>query len=251
MSRKVHVQLELPKLDKNGQRRGGKRKGAGRKAPAGCRPSEKHEKRLPLRANQPVHVTLRVVAAVADLRKRHVYHALRDAMIATFDKDDFHIIHISIQHGHIHMLVEASDEKRLARGMQGFESVAAKEINKAITRRSGKERKGRVFADRYHPQIIRTPTQARHALGYVLNNWRKHREDRDQLAQTWLVDPFSNAISFPGWKELDHTPWMRRPRVIYVPLPVWKPRSWLLWTGWKRGGELSARDIPGASRPNA
>ncbi len=249
MSRKVHLQLELPRLDKNGQRRGGKRKGAGRKAPAGCRPSEKHKKRLPLRANQPVHVTLRVVTAVADLRKRHIYHALRDAMIATFEKDDFHVVHISIQHDHIHMLVEASDEKRLARGMQGFGSAAAKAINRAISKRSGKERKGRVFADRYHPQIIRTPTQARHALSYVLNNWRKHREDRDDLARTWLVDPFSSAISFPGWRELDNTPWMWKPRDSYDPLPVWKPRSWLLWIGWKRAGQISARDIP--SRANA
>ena len=41
--RTKHVQLELLKLDKNGQRRGGKRAGAGRK-PTG-RPSEKHKKR--------------------------------------------------------------------------------------------------------------------------------------------------------------------------------------------------------------
>ena len=245
------LQFELPKLDKNRQRRGGKRKGAGRKAKPGCRPSERHKKRLPLRANEPVHVTLRVVAAVADLRKRHLYHALRDAMITTFGKDDFRIVHISIQHGHVHMLVEASDEKRLWRGMQGFESVAAKEINRAISKCVGKTRKGRVFADRYHPQIIRTPTQARHALSYVLNNWRKHREDRVDFARGWLVDPYSSGISFPGWTELDGTPWMWKPREGYDPLPVYQPKTWLLRVGWKRVGPISARDIPASSRVDA
>ena len=41
-ARKVHVQLSLLALDKNGQRRGGKRRGAGRPK-KGLRASERHK----------------------------------------------------------------------------------------------------------------------------------------------------------------------------------------------------------------
>ena len=66
----------------------------------------------------------------------------------------------------------------------------------------GKRRRGKVFEDRFHAEIIETPRQARHALAYVLNNWRKHREDHAAFAKTWRVDPFSSGICFPDWKSL-------------------------------------------------
>lgn len=43
------------------------------------------------------------------------------------------------------------------------------------------------FCDRYHDEVVSTPRQARHALAYVLNNWRKYREDRDDQARAWLA----------------------------------------------------------------
>jgi hypothetical protein len=58
-----------------------------------------------------------------------------------------------------------------------------------------------VFTDRFHHQIIETPRQARHALAYVLNNWRKHREDQSPLTGKWNVDAFSTVPLFTGWQE--------------------------------------------------
>lgn len=62
-------------------------------------------------------------------------------------------------------------------------------------------RRGTVFPDRFHQEIITTPKQARHALAYVLNNWRKHGEDRWEFATGWNVDPYSTGAHFDGWKE--------------------------------------------------
>ena len=45
------------------------------------------------------------------------------------------------------------------------------QINKTL------ERTGKVFQFRYHRVDITTPRQMRCALAYVLNNWRRHRED--------------------------------------------------------------------------
>ena len=199
--RKVHRQLELPKLDKNDQHRGGKRTGAGR-PPKGSRSSQPHKKRPRIGPRHVIHVTLRVADDVAQLRKRDAYHAIRNAMVTSWAKNAetarFHIVHVSIQHGHIHLLVEADNQHVLARGVQGFEIAAAKELNRAASKRLGKRRKGKVFPDRYHAEVITKPTQANRALSYVLNNWRKHREDRGPVERTWVIDPFSSASNFPG-----------------------------------------------------
>src|SRR6478609_11669936 len=83
--RKRHKQLALPKLDKNGQRRGGARIGAGRKPRDGMKRTRRavpHKARLLGKARFPRHVVLRVVPKIGSLRKRHLYAALRIATIA-------------------------------------------------------------------------------------------------------------------------------------------------------------------------
>jgi hypothetical protein len=146
------------------------------------------------------------------------------------------------------LLVEAEDKLALARGMQGFQISAARHINTALRTDPYHRRRGPVFTDRYHLVVITSPTQARHVLAYVLGNWRKHREDQHGLPATWLIDPFSSACSFPGWKELQATklPWQLPP--TYEPLVVSPPRSWLLREGWKLGGAISVRAVPSRAR---
>jgi REP element-mobilizing transposase RayT len=244
-SNQLEMTAIVRKRDKNGQFRGGRRPGAGRR-PKGKRSSEPHKKRPALKASRPVHVTLRIAADISSLRTRHLYHAIRWAMIATFTHERFRIVHISIQREHMHMLVEADDAESLSAGMQGFEISAAKLINAAITERTGTKRRGQVFPDRYHAEIITCPTQARNALSYVMNNWRKHDEHRGKLARRWKLDPFSSAVNFPDWIERADDPWMWATRRTYERLPTWRPRTWLLWKGYLRGGPpISYAEIPG------
>ncbi len=56
-------------------------------------------------------------------------------------------------------------------------------------------RKGAVFTHRYHATALTTPTQTRNALAYVLNNWRRHNEDKRGHAQA------ATALdrTRPGW----------------------------------------------------
>ncbi|HEX7843561.1 MAG TPA: transposase [Kofleriaceae bacterium] len=191
---------------------------------------------------------MRIVPAVGSLRRRKMYKAMRDASITAALRERFRIVHISLQRTHVHMLVEAEAKAVLARGMQGFLISAARNINTALG--DGKRRRrGKVFAERYHLEVITSPTRARHALAYVLCNWRKHGEDREGLPSTWLVDPFSSGIVFPDWQELQDKAWMWPIRETYDPLVVFRPRTWLLSEGWKRvGGPISARDVPSQRR---
>jgi len=225
--------------------RGGRRKGAGR-PPRGPRSSERHKARPVHDRRHPVHVTLRVVADVASLRRRDMYLQLREATIVTARREDFRIVHLSIQRNHLHLLVEADHKEALSRGMQGFSISAARRVNAAITARTGVRRSGKVVADRFHARPLTSPRAVRHALAYVLNNYRRHGEDRAGVARTWKADPFSSGPLFFGWKELEGSPVLWPLRPTYQPLIVLRPQTWLLAKGWQHHHPLiSTREVPG------
>jgi REP element-mobilizing transposase RayT len=150
---------------------------------------------------------MRIAPGVGSLRRRKLYKAMREATITAAMRERFRIVHLSLQRDHVHMLVEADHKTALARGMQGFQISAARNINTALGD-GVRRRRGEVFADRYHVEVITSPTQAHHSIRYVLLNWRKHGEDRDGQASTWLIDPFSSGILFPDWAELQDKAWM-------------------------------------------
>jgi len=229
------------------KKRGGKRRGAGR-PPKGDRAGSPHKERPYLHARNPVHVVLRVVSSVGSLRRRLAYHAIREATLTTARREDFRIVQISIQRTHLHLLVEANDKRALAAGMQGFQISAAKHLNAAISKgRPGPRRRGAVFPDRYHAEIITSPTQARHALRYIMSNWRKHREDLASPMSTWTIDWFSSAAMFPDWQEYgDEEGFLWRGPPTYDPLMVRRPQTWVLREGWKKCGSISCRDVPSA-----
>jgi REP element-mobilizing transposase RayT len=189
-----------------------------------------------------VHVSLKVVPEVGRLRKPKAYRALRAAAARVLGRGDFRIVHVSIQHNHVHLLVEADDRMALARGMQAFETAAARRLNRALGRARGK-----VFLHRYHATMLTTPKQVRHCLSYVLNNWRRHREDLRGAAQRRAhLDPYSTAIRFDGWLGVDGT--FPIPDG-YEPLPTSPPTVWLLTTGWRRHGPMDCREVPGPLQP--
>jgi REP element-mobilizing transposase RayT len=223
------------------KKKGGKREGAGRPK-TGTRRDPLHRTRPEVTRHQPQHVTLRVVNGLGRLRRRTVYHAVRKAMQRSLERKNFRVCHVSLQHNHLHFIVEADSKLALERGMQGLAISAAKRINALSARR-----KGKVFQFRFHATRIGSPRQARNALAYVLNNWRRHREDQvNRNAATAAVDPYSSAVRFDGWKEqaLAVLPPGFNPNA-FVPLPVAAPKSWLLTVGWKRHGPISVFETPG------
>jgi REP element-mobilizing transposase RayT len=223
---------------------GGKRPGAGRK-PKGKMPGARHDARPEHDPRHPVHVTLRVVGSASGLRRKDTYLALREATIVTAKREDFRIVQMSIQRDHIHLLVEAESKKALSNGVRGFSISAARQINKAITARGGDRRTGRVIADRYHARPLTSPRAVRNALAYTLCNWRHHGEDRAPFARTWKVDPFSSGAVFFDWKELEDSPVLWPLPPTYLPLIVFRPRTWLLQHWHQFHPLISVREVPG------
>ena len=199
-----------------------RRKGAGR-PPRGPRSSERHKVRPALDPRQPQHVVVRIVGGLR-LRRRAGWRAVRHAMGVVLRRHDFRVCHASIQATHVHFVVEADDRMALARGMQALQIACARRFNRLL------RRKGPLFSDRYHPRALATPTEVRHAVRYVLDNWRHHGEHRDAGPEV-RIDPYSSAASF--------APWNPRPPSETHPhrerLPVVMPSTWLLSIGWRRG----------------
>jgi REP element-mobilizing transposase RayT len=217
-------------------RRGGKRAGAGRpKLPHNH--DAPHRRRPSLSPRHPVHVVLRSGPWMPRLRSGVMYRALRRVLARYLGRDGFRIVHISIQQNHLHLLVEASDRRALTAGMQSLAINAARALN-ATDGRCGK-----VFAHRYHATQIRTPWHARHALAYVLNNWRRHREDvKTAKTRSAELDPYASGFAFSGWAQRTRVP------IEYTPLPVSPPATSLLAFDWQQFGLIDLFETPGPVR---
>jgi REP element-mobilizing transposase RayT len=214
---KMRKQLEM-RFPKHG----GKRKNAGRK-PNGEKAGVAHRSRAPLASRFPVHVTLRVDGAVGSLRRSRPYAALCRAIAGGNERGVARVVHYSVMGNHLHLLVEAKDAESLSRGVQGLSIRMARALNRALGRR------GKVFADRFHARILKTPREVRNALAYVLENARKHGFLRS--AKRIVVDPFSSGAAFDGWRK--PTEAVQGPAA-----PVARARTWLLAAGWRRHGLL-------------
>ena len=133
-----------------------------------------HLSRKPLAARYPVHVTIRLVAGLPGLRDIETETLLRECFVKAKDRFGCRLIEYSIQKDHVHLIVKAKDRSALSRGMKGLQVRIARALNKHWGRR------GKVFSDRYHEHVLRTPREVRNALAYVLHNARKPGQWKDQ-----------------------------------------------------------------------
>jgi hypothetical protein len=181
-----------------------------------------------------VHVTFRARKIGGSLRQERVLKLLKAALgRLALVANGFQVVHYSVQHDHVHLIVEAGArgdiveaERRLRRGIAGLAVSLAKRLNGMLKRR------GSVWGDRHHRRDLETPAEVRRTLLYVLKNAAHHglmRADR--------LDPFSTSFAFDGWAarvvKAETEPWARR------------PRTWLLALGWLRaGGRLRPTETP-------
>ena len=90
--------------------------------------------------------------------------------------------------------------------MQGLAIRMARGLNRLM------QRQGAVFADRYHAHILRSLSEVRRAVHYVLGNIHKHSRQYGRPISEDVVDPYSSA----------------RYRLETTGPPISRPRTWLL-----------------------
>ena len=212
---------------------GGRRRGAGAK-PRGRRRVPHRRRPFHARRN-PLHVTLRVRDGLPSLRSPALAQIIRRC-IGKSGKEWFRVVEFSILRNNIHLIVEADDRIRLARGVAGLKIRIAKNVNKSLGR------KGAFFAGRYHARALTTPSEVRNGLLYTLNNARKHAFERGRRLQRDWLDPCSSAHTFAGW--IDRIDRRLAPRSTAVTSPA---QTWLLRHGWRMLGRLDPNAIPGST----
>lgn len=148
------------------------------------------------------------------------------------------VVEYAVMSDHLHLIVEAKDAQTLARGMQGLLVRLARAVNRLF------ERRGRVFADRYHVHVLRTPREVRHALVYVLHNARKHAPHTHR-PHAPAIDPCSTAAWFGGYVDFGRADGQSLGRAQSLGPPGTRAaRSWLLRVGWRRAGLISVAEAP-------
>ncbi len=232
--RKRPVQLALPVPTGWG----GARPGAGRK-PASGRRNTPHRARPEHQKAHPVLVTLR--SAFRPLRSRHVFPTICLAIAEATRREPgrFRVLHFSVHSDHMHLLVEASDEKALSAGIRSVMIRIARSVNVLVSR------KGHFWADRWHGRALESPREVRGALVYVFGNFRKHA----RRAPGRGVDPYSSAVKFDGFRD---APRGREPPLaegrshaaMGAEVVVAVPRTWLATTGWRRLGLIGMMESP-------
>jgi len=141
------------------------------------------------------------------------------------------VIHFSIQGNHLHFIGESKSNKSLADGMKSLGGRFAKLL------RAKFGGNGSVFKGRYHLHVLKTPTEMKRALEYVLLNSAKHKDVIEH------IDPYSSGSVFRDWKKLvsvrlsglleeDVYFFSELRKEVFPELSP--PRSWLGTIGWQR-----------------
>jgi len=212
---------------------GGRRKGAGRKKSKNSGVS--HLERDDFNGRNPVHVTMKLLPGLPSLRTEEYFLALL-TMFEAAQKDNFRIVHFTVQSNHLHLLVEAEGKVALSRGVTGLAVRASRGLNKLLGR------KGTVFADRFHSRVLGSPTEVRVVLNYILNNRRRHAGK----APVKIFDCRSSAMLFDGWIEMEAM------ELVGDHRPIVPARTWVVRRGWKNaGGKLSLYSTPGSKKGSA
>ena len=222
---------------------GGWRPGAGR--PRIHKSRVAHESREPFKAAAPVLVTLKVRKEVPRLRTGRFVRSFRRSLCQCCIRQGFRVVHYSIQSDHLHLIIEANDQKSLANGMKSLGARFARCVNRIF------DRSGPVLKERFHHAVKLSPQEVRRALAYVLLNSRKHFRRRTGKNPPVILDEASSGRWFKGWttappRANGHlTRFLQRTEDL---LEVASPSTWLLRTGWKRsGGAIDPAGVPGAA----
>jgi len=218
-------QLELPL-----RQHGGRRAGAGRKT-KGDRAMVSHRPRDPMSDREPAHVTLKLRSGLPRLRQRAEYAALRAAFARGKQRFGCRLVHYAVLNDHLHLVVEGTDRAALRRAVQGLSIRLARALNRLW------RRKGKVFADRYHDRVLKTPREVRNVLVYVFGNARHHAAMGRMVAVPAAIDTFTSAPWFDGFRERVTVRGLET-----IERPTTDARSWLLRTGWRRHGLLGVHE---------
>jgi putative transposase len=159
----------------------------------------------------PAHVTLRIANDIPSLRSSRRFALIRQCFAKARKNSGLRLIEFTVLSNHLHLIVEADDSKALSRGMQGLCVRLAQALNGALKRR------GRVFADHFHSDLLRSPTRLVNAIRYVLGNAEQHYGVPEADYFSSETEEHVGVLATPsGW--LLQSGWLRAPKQLLTRL---------------------------------
>jgi hypothetical protein len=161
---------------------------------------------------------------------------------AAVDPGTFRLAHYSVQHDHVHLIVEARDARALSGGVRSVAIRIARYVNELLSC------KGTFWAERWHGRALSSPREVRNAILYVLANFRKHGRRPTRAG----IDPCSSGAYFDGWRGWAPDsgmppPYAQRPPRGIALGSATQARTWLARRGWRRHGLIGLDEAPRAS----
>jgi REP element-mobilizing transposase RayT len=158
---------------------------------------------------------------------REVMMRIREANASKKLRDEFRVVHFSVQDDHVHMIIEAADGLALSRGAQGLAIRLARRVNALLGIH------GQFWGDRFHSRELASPRAVRNAIVYVLMNAKKHGHRLTGI----------DALSSAPWFALGFAPALEP--CAEAP-PTRESGTWLGSIGWRRHGLLRVEERPRA-----
>jgi hypothetical protein len=147
----------------------------------------RHTRREEINAPRPLHLTIKLIRA--DVQNKTILKGLRHA-IQRARMQGLRIVHYSLEHDHVHLYAEASDNNTLGKGMKALGGSLVKKIHRHLGT------KGSFYKTRYHLRILRSAMEVKHVLNYILKNGIKHKRTNS------IFDPFNSAAAIHDFKIL-------------------------------------------------
>ncbi len=209
---------------------GGARKGAGKKKTD--KGMQNHTARPVISCKTPLHINIKLHKNLPNMRTKKLFKVVKRA-IHRAQIRGFRINQFAILKNHIHLIVEANDNKEMGKAMQALTISLAKSINGMC------KRKGKVFVDRYHLHILKTPNEVKQALIYLFKNAARHYRLKN------IFDPYSSLVVFNHREKLLDLHGFLVPKFLSsfnqicdhfdeIAKMIDPPRSWLLKFGWMK-----------------
>ena len=161
-------------------KRGGLRPGCGRKRIHSQ--GVAHRRREKITARTALHINFKVRASI---RNKHCLNILKRAIRNSRSKG-LRVVHFSLQSNHVHLIVEATHNAILTKGIRSLTIT----FSKGIAR-------GQIQMERYHLHVLKTVRETKNALHYVLLNEQKHSGLKKAH-----VDDYSSLGTMRGLREL-------------------------------------------------
>ena len=144
-----------------------------------------HVERPHIKRNMAIHVNLHLKETLTsiNLRTKNFFKLFRQA-VKTARGRGLRIVHYSLMHNHLHLIIEAASNEELSKGMQSFALSLSKLVSNRVNARIKK-----LWRDRYWMRLLPSPREIKIALQYVLKNPQK------KFSSPTVMDLYSSVLA--------------------------------------------------------